>query len=93
MPYVHMSGAESCGPDQEWDPDAEFRGIKGQCVPKGSVVSWTDVAKAALKVGLRDKPRSGSSSTSNMAPPADNTLVYVGVGAVALLAVILLSRD
>lgn len=31
-----LGGAESCGPDQQWDPNFEFAGVKGQCTPKGS---------------------------------------------------------
>ena len=31
-----MGGAESCGPNQQWDPNYVYAGIKGQCTPKGS---------------------------------------------------------
>lgn len=31
-----LSGAESCGPNQQWDPNYKFNGIVGQCTPKGS---------------------------------------------------------
>ncbi len=34
--YAGLSGAESCGPNQQWDPNFVFNGIKGQCTPKGS---------------------------------------------------------
>jgi hypothetical protein len=97
MGYItHLGGAESCGPDQRWDPDASFTGpdgkvIKGQCVAKGSRYSWSDIAKGALKVA--GEAGRSSSRTVAESPKADNTLVYVGVGAVALLVAYLYTRD
>lgn len=29
-----LGGVENCGPDQVWDPNVEFYGIKGQCMPR-----------------------------------------------------------
>lgn len=32
-----LGGAESCSAAQDWDPNCEFNGIKGQCVPRGTI--------------------------------------------------------
>lgn len=29
-----LSGVENCGPDQVWDPNIEYLGQKGQCMPR-----------------------------------------------------------
>jgi hypothetical protein len=48
MPYEYqkrpnymsgLSGAESCGPDQQWDPNYKFGTLTGQCTPKGSAMT------------------------------------------------------
>ncbi len=31
-----LGGVESCGPQQVWDPNATFNGIKGQCMPRSN---------------------------------------------------------
>jgi hypothetical protein len=36
-----LDGAESCGPDQQWDPNFVFMGVKGQCTAKGSPMTPT----------------------------------------------------
>lgn len=32
-----LGGAESCGGNQQWDPNCNFNGIVGQCVPVGTI--------------------------------------------------------
>lgn len=48
MPYSYqrrprhmagLGGAESCGPDQQWDPNYKFGTLTGQCTPKGTAMS------------------------------------------------------
>ncbi len=52
-----LGGAESCGADQIWDPNAEFYGIKGQCMPRKNYT-------AAQIAALQQQAASSSGSTA-----------------------------
>lgn len=34
--FLGLSGVESCGTNQVWDPNVEFYGQKGQCMPRAN---------------------------------------------------------
>jgi len=47
-----LGDASACGPDQQWDPNFVFNGIKGQCTPKGSPMAAADSGGGILsKIG------------------------------------------
>lgn len=52
-----LGGAESCGANQVWDPNAEFYGIKGQCMPRANYT-------AAQIAALQQQAASSSGSTA-----------------------------
>lgn len=95
-----LGGAESCGPTQQWDPNYVFNGIKGQCTPKGSPMT------PAPKPGFWESFAAGLTSPFTKPAPApaaapviiqqggmsQNTMIAIGLGAVGLLAIVMLSR-
>jgi hypothetical protein len=117
-----LGGAESCGPNQQWDPNYTYAGITGQCVPKGTPFAMIQGACGAGYVknaygycvpASTPSPGIASSLFSGLMaafkPPATPTTVYVptpaaassgmskntmiaiGLGAVGLLAVVMLA--
>lgn len=46
-----LGDASSCGPDQQWDPNFVFNGIKGQCTPKGSPMAAADSPGILSRIG------------------------------------------
>lgn len=34
--FLGLSGVENCGTNQVWDPNIEFYGAKGQCMPRAN---------------------------------------------------------
>lgn len=54
-----LGGAENCGANQVWDPNAEFYGIKGQCMPRAN---YTAAQIAALQQQAAAPASSGSTA-------------------------------
>jgi len=97
-----MGGAENCGPNQQWDPNFVFNGIKGQCTPKGSPMTkpstdWGAIA-TSLTSAFAPKPAAPAMSMPGYMPAAassgmsQGTMIAIGLGAVGLLAVVMLTR-
>lgn len=91
-----LGGAENCGADQQWDPNASFLGIKGQCVPRGSAMTqapadsgpaWWEKALAAISAGPAPAPVYVTAPSSGM-----STTTMVAIGGAALLAIFLIAR-
>lgn len=57
-----LGGVENCGPDQVWDPNIEFYGIKGQCAPRANY-SASQLENPNAIPGVV-KSKSGSSSST-----------------------------
>jgi hypothetical protein len=106
MSYMGMlAGAENCGVDQEWDSNATYTvknkdgsstTIKGQCVPKGTVgqqgkSSWLDTASDIFSALFPPKKPGPSGPAYMPSQEKDNTLLYVGIGAAALIGVALIA--
>ena len=101
-----LDGAESCGTNQKWDPNYVFNGIKGQCVPASqplvqmasSGTNWGSLANSLTS--LFSTPKAPTPTTIPMptyAPAAksgmsQNTMIAIGLGAVGLLAIVMLTR-
>ena len=108
MSYVNrgLGGAESCGQNQQWDPNYKFGNITGQCTPKGTPMTPTP------EPGLFDKfmgtmfpapvapaPQPGMTPAQVQAMIAaqksggmsQNTMIALGLGAVGLLAVVMIA--
>lgn len=95
-----LAGAESCGPNQQWDPNYVFNGIKGQCVPKGQPL----VQMASSSPGFFESLMSAFSTPKYATPSApaapvvvqqgmsQNTMIAIGLGAVGLVALVMLAR-
>jgi hypothetical protein len=97
-----MGGAENCGPNQQWDPNFVYAGIKGQCTPRGSAmapkpgVDWGSIANT-LTSALTPKPAAPTGLMPGYPPAASTgmskgTMIAIGLGAVGLLAVVMLTR-
>lgn len=100
-----MGGAENCGPNQQWDPNFVYAGIKGQCTPRGSAMApapatdWGAIA-TSLTSFLTPKPAAAAAPTMTMpayAGPTSSgmsrgTMIAIGLGAAGLLAVVMLTR-
>ncbi len=99
-----LGGAESCGPNQQWDPNYVYPGLPpGQCTPKGSPMTPAPSPGLAssLFTGLMAafKPPATPTTTTVYVPtPAaassgmsKNTMIAIGLGAVGLLAVVMLA--
>lgn len=94
-----MGGAESCGPNQQWDPNYVFNGIKGQCTPKGTPLvrivgggtpGFWDSFSAGLKVlkpPAGAPPQSGGGSGMSR-----NTMIAIGLGAVGIISIAMIAR-
>lgn len=95
-----LDGAESCGPNQKWDPNYVFNGIKGQCVP-----SSQPLVQMASEPGFLTSFMSAFSTPKYATPmptapaavaPARaagmsmNTKIAIGVG-VGLVALVLIA--
>lgn len=52
--YGPMGDASSCGPGQEWDAGCTYNGIKGQCVPAGTVGKATGCQYSSSGGGVLD---------------------------------------
>lgn len=96
-----LAGAESCGPSQQWDPNYVFNGMKGQCTPKGSPM--TSGAKGFLDSFMTaftpKAPAPAPAASSYVTAPVaaarglpTSTKIAIGVGAVGLVALIVLTR-
>jgi hypothetical protein len=94
-----LGGAESCGVNQQWDPNARFGSIVGQCTPKGSAMTpapsgFLDSLTAGLKV-LMPTPVPAAPVYAPAAPSSgmsQTTMIAIGLGAVGLIAIILATR-
>jgi hypothetical protein len=93
-----LSGAADCGPNQQWDPNYVMPGLPpGQCTPKGSPMT------PAPAPGFFDSFMSAmfpKSATPTASPPfmppqpsgmSQGTLIALGLGAVGLLAIVLVA--
>jgi hypothetical protein len=91
-----LSGASDCGPNQQWDPNYAFPGLPpGQCTPKGSPMT------PAPSSGFFDnfmsaifpKPAAPPTQIVQAAPSgmSQNTMIAIGLGAVGLLAIVMLA--
>jgi hypothetical protein len=92
-----LDGAESCGPNQQWDPNYVFMGIKGQCTPKGSPMAPAPEPSFFENVMSAFKPATVAYAPPVAAPVAapgmsKNTMIALGLGAIGLGALILLAR-
>jgi hypothetical protein len=96
-----LAGAESCGPDQQWDPNFTFNGIKGQCVPKGTPMTPASGVNATLDAIVKAissnpfAPKPAAAPASYAAPAkgmSQNTMIAIGLGAVGLIALVTLAR-
>lgn len=98
-----LDGAESCGPNQQWDPNYVFNGIKGQCTPKGTPL--VQMASGSSKPGFFEsfmtaftpKPTAAPAMPAYAAPApssgmSQNTMIAIGLGAVGLIALVMLAR-
>jgi hypothetical protein len=102
-----LGGAESCGTNQQWDPNYKFGDLTGQCTPKGSPMTpapkagfnWGAVA-GGLSSLFPGKPATPTMPTPAMPIPAypsgggmsTNTMIAIGLGAAGLLAIVMLTR-
>lgn len=100
-----LDGAESCGPNQKWDPNYVFNGIKGQCVPSSqplvqmasSGTNWGSLANSLTSLFSTPKAAPTPMPMPTYAAPASsgmstNTMIAIGLGAVGLLAIVMLTR-
>ncbi len=101
-----LAGAESCGPDQHWDPNYVYAGIKGQCTPKSMPLvqmasgSGTSTAGAIMAgvMSLFSTPKAPTPTPGYAAPVAapqgmsQNTMIAIGLGAVGLIALVMIAR-
>lgn len=98
-----LSGAESCGPNQKWDPNYVFQGIKGQCVPASQplvqMASQSTSTAGQIFTGLMSLFSTPKTATPTYVAPAvapkqgmsDNTMIAIGLGALGLLAVVMIA--
>lgn len=96
-----LAGAEACGPDQHWDPNYTFNGIKGQCTPKStpltpaSGINAVLDAIASMGAGLLKPPAAAAPAAAavpSKSGMSQNTMIAIGVGAVGLIALVMLAR-
>jgi hypothetical protein len=94
-----LAGAESCGTNQQWDPNYVFNGIKGQCTPRGSAMAPAPTPGFFDSLMSAFKPSTPAPMMPAIMPAApaasgmsQTTMIAIGLGAVGLLAVVLLSR-
>jgi len=102
-----LGGAESCGPNQQWDPNYKFGEFTGQCTPKGSPMTpapkagtdWGALAKGLTGLFPAAKPPTTPMPGGVPAyypPPSSgmstNTMIMIGLGAAGLLALVMLTR-
>lgn len=59
---IGLSGVENCGPDQVWDPNVEFYGIKGQCMPRKNYATSDLVNPSAIPGVVKTKGAAAGSS-------------------------------
>lgn len=99
-----LGGAESCGPDQHWDPNYVFQGMKGQCTPKSmplvqmasSGTNWGTLATSLTSLFSSPSAPAPTVATPAYAPVqrgmSTNTMIAIGLGAAGLLAIVMLTR-
>lgn len=94
-----LDGAESCGTNQKWDPNYVFNGIKGQCVPSSQPLvqmsSQPGFLTSLMSAFSTPKYAPTPSAPVAMAPSSgmsQNTMIAIGLGAVGLLAIVMLTR-
>lgn len=99
-----LDGAESCGPDQHWDPNYVYNGIKGQCTPKSmplvQMASGGSGAAGFLSSilgALTPKPAAAPAAPAYAMPApssgmSQNTMIAIGLGAVGLIALVMIAR-
>lgn len=85
-PMSGLGGVESCGPDQVWDPNIEFYGTKGQCMPRSNYSASQLENPSAIPGVVKSKSSSTSSGggfasvigalLSNATKPAAPTYQY-----------------
>lgn len=95
-----LGDASSCGPNQQWDPNYVFNGIKGQCTPKGSPMTPASSSPSffeSFMSAMFPKPATPAAAATpqvviQQAPGmSTNTKIALGVGAVGLVALILIA--
>ena len=98
-----LGGPESCGPNQQWDPNATFPGLPpGQCTPKGSAMTpaptpgfFASFTSAMFPPTAKIAP----ATTPAFVPPApqhgmsQGTMIAIGAGVVGLVAILMLTRN
>lgn len=96
-----LDGAESCGPNQKWDPNYVFQGIKGQCVPASQPLVqmaapsfWSNFMSA---FGPPTGAPTGRPPTAPTPMPASrgmsqNTMIAIGLGVVGLALLLVATR-
>lgn len=91
-----LDGAESCGPNQQWDPNYVFQGIKGQCTPKGSPMTpapspgfFESFMSAMFKPPAASVPVAPQVIVQQAPGMSTNTKIALAAGAVGLVALVL----
>jgi hypothetical protein len=96
-----LEGAESCGPDQQWDPNYVYAGIKGQCIPRSQALvkmatatpSFFDSFMSAFSTPQRAAaPTAPIATAAPRSGMSQNTMIAIGLGAVGLIAIVMLTR-
>ncbi len=91
-----LGGVESCGPDQVWDPNVEFYGVKGQCMPRKNYTAAQLENPNAIPGVVKTTGASSSSSSfitdffkaltaTPAAAPAATAPVYVAPAATSVM--------
>lgn len=92
-----LSGAADCGPNQQWDPNYVMPGLPpGQCTPKGSPMTPAPSSPGFFESFMSAMfPKPTAPAQTQVVPVAQgmsqNTMIALGLGAVGLLAVVLVA--
>jgi hypothetical protein len=102
-----LGGSANCGADQQWDPNYVVPGTTlppGQCTPKGSAMTPAPSKFDAFMSSLFPAPAPAPAPTAGMTPAqvqamiasqkggmSTTTMIAIGVGAVGLLALIMVA--
>jgi hypothetical protein len=96
--YSGLSGPETCGPDQQWDPNFVIPGLPpGQCTPKGSTMVAAPSSGIVSTIGsfLGGLFKSSTPAAPVIIAPQSSTptwLLPVAIGGAGLVAIMLLTK-
>lgn len=94
-----LAGAESCGPNQQWDPNYVMPGLPpGQCTPKGSPMTpgpsggfFDSFLQSMFPRPVTPMVPGGVMPMMPQQGMSQNTMIALGLGAVGILAIAMMA--